>query len=124
MWVLNLATDNGIVGKWNWVSTDGGFNFHIHETPSTIGKEIILSLAQDSTYFISENNNIISEGTYRLSYKESIYTGKMELFISYQNNYSNQNVIYAGIINLKNETDLEIADNWCDGVGSSYKRID
>ena len=119
----NLATDNGIVGKWNWISTDGGLGFHIHDTPLSTEKNIVLFLAEDNTYSITENNDIILEGTYRLSYKESIYTGEMELFISILDNFSSPAII-TGIINIANKTELEIADNWYDGVGSGYKRID
>jgi hypothetical protein len=117
------AIDNSdLIGKWNWTNTDGGIASHIHETPDTTGKIINLTLLENDTYSIIENGNEISNGTYEILMRKSIYSGEMERYIIYSEEYQNQNTVISGIIRILENNSLSIADNNTDGVKSKYIR--
>jgi len=118
----NMSNDD-IIGEWNWVSTNGGFAFNVHETPSTTEEIIVLKISKNYSYLILENDTIVSEGTYSLVLKKSIYDGNMKSYLTLSDNYSNQNVIIGGLINNVSKTELNIVDNMHDGIGSWFKRI-
>ncbi|HKJ78177.1 MAG TPA: hypothetical protein VKA10_01525 [Prolixibacteraceae bacterium] len=65
------------VGDWNWISTDGGLVFNIHETPQTADKSIQLKLTDDSKYSVLENNVVVASGTYEIMPENSIYSQNM-----------------------------------------------
>jgi hypothetical protein len=111
-----------LVGKWNWVRTDGGIGFHIHETPETTGKTVQVTLNGDYTYSISENEQKVSSGIWQLSMKESIYSGEEERYIIFCDDYQDQNVVISGIIYSLEKDTLMIGDNYHDGVSSRYSR--
>jgi len=114
--------NSSFIGKWNWTNTDGGINDNIHKTPNTTGKVVSLILSENNTYSIIENGNEISNGTYEVIMKKSIYSGEMEPFITYSNQYNNQNVVISGIIKVLDYNKLSIADNNVDGLESKYVR--
>jgi len=114
--------NSSFIGKWNWTNTDGGINYNIHKTPNTTGKVVSLILSENNTYSIIENGNEISNGTYEVIEKRSIYSGEIEPFIIYSNQYDNQNVVFSGIIKILNYNKLSIADNNADGLESKYVR--
>lgn len=116
--------NSDLVGIWNWYSTDGGIAYHIHENPESTGTEIELHLNSNYSYEIIENGTEISNGTYELSMRESIYSTEQERFITYSESYQNQNVVISGIIRIISSDTLTIADNYVDGVGSGFKKIE
>jgi hypothetical protein len=115
-----------IVGKWNWTNTDGGIGYHIHETPSSTGENIILILEKDYSYSIIKNGNEISNGIYVLSMKESIYSQDLEKFISYSSVQEMESLpcILGGRIKVYEANVLDISNNFEDGVGSLYEKIE
>lgn len=118
-----LLITSDITGTWNWLSTDGGIGFHIHNTPASTGKTITLSISEDYQYEIKENDVSKSKGTYTLILKNSIYSGNPARFIEISDdNYINQHVVLNGIISIADEQQLNIADNFHDGIASQFSK--
>ena len=118
--------NSDIIGKWNWTNTDGGIGNHIHETPTSTNKTIILILEKDYTYSIIKNGIEISTGTYELSMKESIYSQDLEKFISYSDEEIEHlpSVLGGRIIRVYETNKLDVSNNFEDGVGSGYEKIE
>lgn len=118
--------NSDLIGKWNWISTDGGLAFHIQETPTSTGNTFQLSLMKNYLYSITKNGNEISSGKYELVMKKSIYSGEMERFIIYSQteNQQLQNVVISGIIKVYETNKLDISDNNYDGIGSVFVKAD
>lgn len=121
----NIEIDNSdLIGKWNWTNTDGGIEFNIHETPETTGKVISLILNRNYTFSIIENGNEVSDGTYILTMKKSIYSGELERYIQFQENHNYNGVVTTGIINVYENSKLDILDNNFDGIGSGFQKVE
>ncbi|WP_029273461.1 hypothetical protein [Flavobacterium sp. KJJ] len=117
--------NSGIYGKWNWVSTDGGFAFHIHDTPASTGNSIQLSLSKDNTFSITKNGKEVVTGKYELTTQKSIYSGETEKYITCEmgENKETLNIVTKGIITIDDKNKLSISDNFNDGVGSGFVGI-
>lgn len=119
----SLRTDSGLIGTWEWLRTDGGIAFHIHESPYTTGNTYLLKFTADSMITIYENDINIFTGNYLIEKEKSIYSGEIEDFILIAENYNIQSLVISGIIKVDNDS-LTIDDNCYDGVGSSYIRVE
>jgi hypothetical protein len=120
------STNTDLYGKWNWVSTDGGIGFHIHNTPASTGNAIQLILLKDNTFSIIKNGKEVSSGTYEITSQKSIFTGEMEKFITCHQITENQeplNIVTEGILKVSEANKLEIKNNYPDGIGSVFERI-
>ncbi|WP_269242078.1 hypothetical protein [Flavobacterium limnophilum] len=109
------SSGKNLTGTWSWVRTDGGFAFHIHDTPASTGKYIDLKFTSDGKFFYYTNGILSSEGTYQFSTQKSIVDGT----------YKKSIVFSVGgemIIAKLDNTNLELDDNNYDGIGSSYTR--
>lgn len=114
-----------IVGAWNWISTDGGMAFHIHETPESIGKEYQLILKSDNTYSLLENGITISKGTFELSMRESQLFNKVGKFISLSGDMEEAHgLVLNGMITRTDQKTLSITDDFPDGIGSTFSKIE
>ena len=111
----NITAEKNLVGTWSWVRTDGGFAFHIHDTPATTGKNIDLKYTSDGKYFYYTNGIVSNEGTYTFSTQKSIVDGTDKKSIVFS---ADGEMIIAQIDN----TILHLDDNNYDGIGSSYIR--
>jgi hypothetical protein len=118
--------NSDLIGKWNWMGTDGGFDFNIHETPTSTKNTFQLSLMKNYLYTISKNGNEVSSGKYELVMKKSIYSGEMERFIicSETENQELKNVVISGIIEVHETNKLGISDNNYDGIESGFVKIE
>ncbi len=113
-----------MVGKWKWVSTDGGFDLDIHATPENTGKSYELELKKDYEYVLSENKTQIRKGTYNLILKKSVHSGKTERFIQHIFETYSQPVVLNGRIQIISKNEFIISENKYDGIGSGFKRIE
>ena len=128
--IISCSSDNesqisnsDLVGEWNWIGTSGGL-IYFEETPETTGKEIHLTLTDNYHFSITENGNEISNGTYELTLKNSIYSGEMERFIKLLTiDQQYVGFVKNGIINVHEKERLEISDNNYDGIGSGFIKI-
>lgn len=111
----NASENKGLVDSWEWVRTDGGLAYHIHDTPLSTGKHIVLKMAGDSTYSIYTNNELTLQGTYTLETRTCIHDHTQKSFILFS---SGQGMM---IEKLERES-LQLSDESHDGLGSQYKR--
>ncbi|MBT8316902.1 MAG: hypothetical protein HKP59_04700 [Lutibacter sp.] len=128
--IVSCSSDNetkidnsDLIGKWNWTVTAGGL-IYFQETPETTGKIIQLTFKEFYTYSITENGNEISNGTYELIMKKSIYSGALERFIQFPENQQYTGIVMRGIIKTFETNKLNISDNNYDGIGSEFVRIE
>ena len=116
-------SNSDLVRVWNWTGTSGGL-IYFEETPETTGKTIHLTLMENYDFSISENGNEISNGTYELTFKKSIYSGEMEKFIQFPENQQYTGIVNRGIIKTYETNKLDISDNNYDGIGSGFIKIE
>ncbi len=119
-----LLEDNMLMGNWSWKSTDGGFGFHIHQTPQSTGKSIQLILMKGNKYTIVENDSEVSSGFYLISTRKSIYTGEPGQYITILNPKENLPVVLEGILAIDEASNLAISDNHYDGLGSQFEKVE
>ena len=112
--VEKSTNEASFIGTWEWVRTDGGFAFHIHETPVTIGKNIDLKITADGKYFIYTNSVLTSEGTYVLETRKCIHDYTDKTFINSPD--------FNFMVEHVDKENMEVSDENDDGVGSLYKR--
>ncbi len=116
--------NNDLVGKWRWISTDGGFDLDIHSTPESTGKSYMLEIKKDYKYLLYENKTQIHKGTYNLLPKKSIHSGEMERFIQNILGTYSQPIVLNGRVQIISKNEFIISENMYDGIGSGFKRIE
>jgi len=119
-------TNSDLIGKWNWVSTDGGIAANIHKTPASTGNTLQLNLMKSFTYSITQNGNVVENGKYELVLKKSIYSGEMEKFIqcTKTEGEQSQSIVTTGIIKVYETNHMSISDNNPDGIGSKFVKAE
>lgn len=110
------ATDEGLAGTWQWLRTDGGIAFNVHDTPQSTGKEVVLQLGADGRFAYVVNNIETASGTYTLETRTCIHDGTQKTFVNLSG--------CPGFMIEKLEAQrLETSDENYDGVGSEYARV-
>lgn len=109
------APIKSLLGKWNWIRTDGGLAFHIHETPKTTGKEIMLEFKENNQFRKYVNGVLQSQGTYTLSSRKCIHDLKEKQVISIPSEMEM-------MIESMDENNLQLSDDNPDGISSQYHR--
>lgn len=107
-------TSSDLAGTWQWVRTDGGFAFNIHDTPASTGKQIELVLTREKEYAFYTNGQLTDKGTYTLRMEQSIHLQQKRRVIEFAN--SGEMMVYDSIV----IDSLSLVDNFPDGVGSQY----
>jgi len=69
------STGNGLVGKWEWVSSSGGISY-VHLTPSTLGYPYWIAFTNDSMYqvYARKINVMTSSNRFTVFNAISIFT--------------------------------------------------
>jgi hypothetical protein len=109
------APTKTLIGKWNWVRTDGGLAAHIHETPKTTGKKIILEFKENNQYRKYINGVLQAQGTYSLSSRKCIHDLQEKQVISIPSEMEM-------MIESLDENNLQLSDDNPDGMASQYQR--
>ncbi|MEP7372685.1 MAG: hypothetical protein ABI675_04800 [Chitinophagaceae bacterium] len=109
------AKEDGLSGTWEWVRTDGGIAFNIHDTPMSTGKNIDLKITLDGKYFLYTNGSLTSEGTYLLETRKCIHDKVDKPVIKFSS-------LSDFMVEKLDQNSLELSDEAYDGTGSLYKR--
>jgi hypothetical protein len=104
-----------LYGSWNWVQTDGGIAYNVHETPASTGKNKLLEFRKNNTCVITINGRVTASGIYQLKTVTSIYDGKEKQLIEFADLPEN---LILGVTG----TTLTLADNAYDGLTSIYQK--
>lgn len=112
-----LISDTGIAGEWEWVRTDGGIAYHIHETPASTRENIEWKFTDERKYFIYVNGTRTSEGTYSLTKRSCIHSHEEKLWIDFSSS-SDMDMMIESI----DAEILELSDEMYDGIGSQFRK--
>ena len=104
-----------LVGDWTWVSTSGGINGQINDTPTSTGKTIIMKLDSDKKYTITTNGTVTNEGTFSLYKNVSNLEHYERVYIDFSNAPDQM------IVNIEEKT-LILSDDVNDGYTYTYKK--
>jgi hypothetical protein len=115
------AAPSTLTGKWEWIRTDGGYAFHIHHTPQSTGKAVILELSTNQTYRHYVNGVLNSQGIFSLSKRKCIHDHQQKEVISFSSD------TYAVVpeemmIESVDDQYLFLSDDHYDGLDSQYRR--
>lgn len=108
--------ENNLTGGWQWVRSDGGFGYHIHDTPASTGKNIELRFSDADGYAFYTNGALTSQGTYKLEKKQCIHDKAVKTLI----NFSGADTDL--MIEKMDGGTMELSDEHYDGIGSVYQR--
>ncbi|HSB93666.1 MAG TPA: hypothetical protein VLC28_11125 [Flavitalea sp.] len=114
--VAKQAVDDRLIGRWQWVRTDGGIANNIHETPASTGQQRTLQLNANHTYLVTIGNEVVSQGTFSIDTKTCIHDGQSKPYIRFNNDL-------AMMVETVDATFLSLSDEANDGTGSQYQRI-
>jgi hypothetical protein len=106
------------MGTWEWVRSDGGLAFHIHNTPASTGKTVTYTFTYDMKYILYENGFVVSTGTFTKKKKKCIHSAEEKWFIDLSSPSDRDFMIEKQLGN-----DLETSDEAADGIGSSFKKV-
>jgi hypothetical protein len=119
----NAPNDEGFtadpfMGTWEWVRSDGGIAFQIHDTPASLGKTVTYTFTYDMKYIRYENGFQVSTGTFSKERKKCIHSAEEKLFIDLSSPSDRDFMIEKQLGN-----NLETSDEATDGIGSSFKKV-
>lgn len=103
-----------LVGDWEWITSTGGIDGRT-ETPTSTGKNIILSMKNDKTYTIATNGSVTQEGTYSLYKNVSNLDHYERTYIDFSNQIDQ-------MIISNEDGKLVLNDDLNDGFISTYKK--
>ncbi|HAO47750.1 MAG TPA: hypothetical protein PLZ45_15830 [Ferruginibacter sp.] len=110
-------TGTGLAGDWDWVQTDGGIANHIHETPASTGKNIVLRISGNNSYQVITNGVITNQGTIDFTSQVCIHDNSSKKVIVFSNPLELPMMIEKPI-----GSTLELSDNANDGILVQYRR--
>lgn len=111
----SITINQKLVGQWKFVSTKGGFTGNQVILPAA-GTTTILVLNSNKTYQMKVNGLIQEDGSYDVSQIQSIYTGKNDNGIKFDN------LSDWKLVSVQNDT-LSIADNHVEPFATAYNKV-
>jgi hypothetical protein len=111
------VTANGstITGEWQWIMSTGGIA-GTTITPASAGYKRKLVLSSDFKYYRYKNDVLEKSGTFEIVKAQSIYKVELVDFIKYDDDT-------MSVIESVTTDKLLLADNFYDGFGETFKRI-
>lgn len=76
---IGASSENSLNGKWNWVSSTGGF-IGSTLTPASEKKTMTIEIS-NSTIKRYENGNLLSENTFTIKTQNSIYGDNKKMIV-------------------------------------------
>ena len=102
-----------IMGKWNWVSSDGGL-IGAHYTPASTGRNVVLQFTRGNNFYTYTNGTLTTQGTFTVRMIED--SGRQRRYIEFSSGMGSE------IIALVTPTTLQLGENANDGFAHLYKR--
>lgn len=113
-----LVVEKQLIGKWQYTGRTGGFAGKTEQAdPSEVQ---LLEFKKGMNFIRTINGQSRQTGTYEITAEISIYSGKEEPAIRF--NQQTDHAPMGHIISIKNRT-LTIADNVYDGFTTTYTRL-
>lgn len=109
------AKDSSITGEWQWIMSTGGIA-GTTITPASTGYKRKLVLSSDFKYARYKNDVLEKSGTFEIVKAKSIYKAELVDFIKYDDST-------MSVIESVSTDELLLADNFYDGFGETFKRI-
>lgn len=113
--VVATEASSSLAGEWRWVSSTGGIA-GTTTTPTSAGYERKLVLTSDFKFSRYKNAALEKSGTYEIIQAKSIYKAELVDFIKFSDGTSS-------VIMTQSASELSLADNFYDGFGEVYQRI-
>jgi len=107
---------DGLIGKWEWISSSGGIA-GITETPESTGNNIEIVFTANSTFMMYRNDSLIVERKYDIIEAKSILNHKLTKMISFDDDQFRKSFLVT-------PEELYLADEVYDGFTYRYKRIE
>ena len=79
----NEKPNSNLIGKWKWTKSTGGIG-GIEITPASTNKVIVLEISNDRIKVV-EDGKTISDESYTIQSKKSIYGGQKEMIVYEKN---------------------------------------
>jgi hypothetical protein len=77
--IISPTSENSLNGKWNWISSSGGFAGHTI-TPESEKKTVIIEISNSSLKKY-ENGNLVFENTFTIKTQSSIFGGDRKMIV-------------------------------------------
>jgi hypothetical protein len=113
----SLSLERKLTGKWLYTGSSGGIDGRIQAADSS--SPVVLEFKNNLAFVKTENGVVKAQGTYKLLKAHSIYSGKEEDAILFNDKEGQMNNNF--IINVDGDK-LSIADNFYDGYTQGFKR--
>jgi len=121
-----LSVERKIIGKWNWLESNGGMTGNSHYTPENTGDERKMIFLKDKTVYIILNGDTIHTTNYFTSRENSILLGDEFDFLTINYKYElPDTIIYIPIRYMIREItdELKLDEDVYDGYGHRYERL-
>lgn len=107
---------NDLIGKWNWISSSGGFA-GTTLTPENTGDTIVIEFTPDSLCRRYLNDSLVMESTFSIQHSESIIDHELAQVLVYDQGYLHQS------FQFDSPNELVLFDEAYDGFISHYIRM-
>ncbi|HKG08558.1 MAG TPA: hypothetical protein VKB19_18965 [Pedobacter sp.] len=116
--IIENAAEQQLIHKWKYTGRTGGFAGKTEKADPAVTQ--ILEFKKGMTFIKTTGGSVTDEGTYQISKEMSIYSGKEETAIRFNEKADSPQM--AHVISIRKDT-LIIADNVYDGFTTSYVKV-